>query len=93
MPNDDSEYPFEGLSVSLPGLMPDGGAERMEKCENGFVEDEEIPTSPENPTAKRLALAERICSHGLKIRDCSECLLLLEHGGRYSVIEPRGDDD
>lgn len=91
MPKDD-EYPFEGLSVCMPGMMPDGSLPRGLGADGNFDEIDETPTSPENPTAKRIALGERMCDHGLKVRDCSECSLLLEHGGRYSVIEPRGDD-
>ncbi len=95
MADKETDYPFEGLSVCVPGLMPDADVEKGGRRVSSFppADAEETPTSPENPTAKRLALAERICEHGLKVKDCEECRLMLEHGGKYSIINREGSDD
>jgi hypothetical protein len=83
----EDDEPFPGLAVHLQGLRLDKGV--RERIKNRLKPDfEELPTDPAIPSAKLLRLNAGKCVHGLSLEACEECSLLLEHGGRYSVINP-----
>lgn len=84
---DEYDEPFPGLSVHLQGLRLDKGV--RERIKDRLKPDpEEPPTDPAIPSAKKRRFKSGNCVHGLSLEACEECSLLLEHGGRYAVLNP-----